>query len=89
MLVSDIISPKISSRNAVKIVQEANKFKASVWISYNDRHANAKSLLGILSLGIEAGNKIKVIADSDDEKEEYKSLEAISNLIENNFEEEN
>jgi len=89
MLVSDIISPKISSRNAVKIEQEANKFKASVWISYNDHHANAKSLLGILSLGIEAGNKIKVIADSDDEKEEYKSLEAISNLIENNFEEEN
>ena len=67
-------------------IQKANEFKASIWIEKEERRVNAKSLLGILSLGIVGGTTIKVIADGADEKA---AVDALIDLVDSGFSEEN
>ena len=57
----------LHARPATFFVQKANSFKCSIWVEKEDCRVNAKSLLGILSLGITRGTKITLIADGDDE----------------------
>lgn len=57
----------LHARPATFFVQKANSFKCSIWVEKGDCRVNAKSLLGVLSLGITRGTKITLIADGDDE----------------------
>ena len=57
------------ARPATYFIQKANEFKSSIWVEKEDRRVNAKSLLGILSLGIMGDTTIKIIADGIDEQE--------------------
>ena len=57
----------LHARHATFFVQKANSFKCSIWVEKDDCRVNAKSLLGILSLGITRGTKITLIADGEDE----------------------
>lgn len=57
----------LHARPATFFVQKANSFKCSIWVEKEDCRVNAKSLLGILSLGITRGTKITLIADGEDE----------------------
>ena len=66
----------LHSRPATYFVHEANKYKSTV--QKDERRINAKSLLGVLSLGIMGGATIRIFADGDDEKE---AVEALSALI--------
>ena len=68
----------LHARPATYFIQKANSFKSSLWVECGDRRANAKSLLGILSLGITKGTRINIIADGVDEAD---ALEGLSNLI--------
>ena len=52
----------LSARPATFFIQKANCFKSSIWIEKEERRVNAKSLLGVLSLAIDGGTTIKVIA---------------------------
>lgn len=70
----------LHARPATFFIQKSNEFKSSIWVEKGDRRINAKSLLGILSLGIIKGTDIKVIADGVDEEAAVSSL---INLIEN------
>lgn len=70
----------LHARPATFFIQKSNEFKSAIWVEKNDRRINAKSLLGILSLGIIKGTKIKIIADGVDEEAAVSSL---INLIEN------
>ena len=70
----------LHARPATFFIQKSNEFKSSIWVEKSDRRINAKSLLGILSLGIIKGTQIKVIADGVDEEAAVSSL---INLIEN------
>ena len=54
--------------------REANEFKSSIWVEKEERRVNAKSLLGVLSLGIVGGTNIRIIADGSDEEEAVASL---------------
>ena len=63
-----------NARPATFFIQKANSYKSSVWIENSDRRANAKSLLGVLSLGITKGKEITIIADGVDEKEAVDGL---------------
>lgn len=58
----------LHARPATFFIQKANEFKCSVWVEIGTRRINAKSLLGILSLGIIKGTDISVIADGADEE---------------------
>jgi len=64
----------LHARPATFFIQKANEFKSSIWIEKEDRRVNAKSLLGILSLGIVGGTTIKIIADGADEEAAVKGL---------------
>ena len=65
----------LHTRPATFFIQKANTYKSSVWIENRDRRANAKSLLGVLSLGISKGDEVSIIADGSDE------IDAVDGLI--------
>ena len=64
--------------------EKANEFKSSIWVEKEERRVNAKSLLGVLSLGIVKGTPITIIADGSDEDEAIATLSA---LIDSDFSE--
>ena len=74
----------LHARPATFFIQKANEFKSSIWVEKDERRVNAKSLLGVLSLGIVKGTAINLIADGPDEKE---VVEALIELISSNFSE--
>lgn len=51
------------------LVQKSSEFRSTVYLVRNGRRANAKSLLGVMSLGIENGAEIGISADGDDARE--------------------
>ena len=85
-----MISRSITIRNSVGLharpatffVQKANSFKSSIWIEKEDCRVNAKSLLGVLSLGIMGGTEIRIIAGGVDEEQAVNALVA---LVESGF----
>lgn len=72
----------LHARPATFFIQKSNEFKSSIWIEKDERRVNAKSLLGVLSLGITKGTEIKIVTDGVDEEEAINALEA---LIDSNF----
>jgi phosphocarrier protein len=73
----------LHARPATFFIQKANSFKSTIWVEKDDRRVNAKSLLGVLSLGIAKGMSITLIADGQDE---VAALDGLSNLIDSGFE---
>ena len=69
----------LHARPATFFVQKANSFKSSIWVEKEDCRVNAKSLLGVLSLGITKGTAITLIADGIDEGD---AVDGLANLVE-------
>ena len=88
---TDMISRNVTIRNRVGLharpatyfIQKVNSYKSSVWLENEDRRVNAKSLLGVLSMGIVKGMTVTLIADGPDEAE---ALEGLAALIDSGFE---
>ena len=74
----------LHARPATFFIQKANEFKSSIWIERDERRVNAKSLLGVLSLGIVKGNTVNIVADGVDENE---AIATLSELIDSDFSE--
>lgn len=72
----------LHARPATFFIQKANEFKSSIWVERDERRVNAKSLLGVLSLGITGNTKIRIIADGSDEAE---AVDSLVSLIESGF----
>ena len=70
----------LHARPATFFIQKANSYKSSIWVEKEDCRVNAKSLLGVLSLGIVKGTEITLIADGQDEA---LAVEGLVNLVEN------
>ena len=68
----------LHARPATFFVQKANSYKCSIWVEKEDCRVNAKSLLGVLSLGIAKGMTVTLIADGADEA---LAVEGLVNLI--------
>ena len=64
----------LHARPATFFIQKANEYKCSIWVEKDERRVNAKSLLGVLSLGIVKGTPITIIADGSDEEEAVEAL---------------
>ncbi|MCX7774400.1 MAG: HPr family phosphocarrier protein [Clostridia bacterium] len=69
----------LESKMAARLIQKASGYEANIWIQKDDRKANAKSLLGLLSLGISPGDVITIITDGRDEATALTELEAFAN----------
>ena len=76
----------LHARPATFFIQKANEFKSSIWVEKEDRRVNAKSLLGVLSLGIMGGTDIRIIADGSDEQA---AVDALVELVESGFSDDN
>ncbi len=63
-------------------IRKANSYKCSIWVEKDDCRVNAKSLLGVLSLGISKGTSITLIADGSDEEE---AVAGLADLINNDL----
>ncbi len=72
----------LHARPATFFIQKANEFKSSIWVEKDERRVNAKSLLGVLSLGIVGGTDIRIIADGADEQ---LAVDSLVRLIDNGF----
>ena len=72
----------LHARPATFFIQKANEFSCSIWISKDERKVNAKSLLGVLSLGVTRGTSITLTADGADEE---KAIDELANLVQSNF----
>ena len=68
----------LHARPATYFIQKANEFKSGIWVEKEERRVNAKSPLGVLSLGIVKGTTITLIADGPDAKE---AVEALVQLV--------
>ena len=74
----------LHARPATFFIQKANEFKSSIWVEKEDRRVNAKSLLGVLSLGIVKGTAVTIIADGADEET---AISTLAELIDSDFSE--
>ena len=74
----------LHARPATFFIQKANECKSSIWIEREERRVNAKSLLGVLSLGIVKGTAVNIVADGVDENE---AIATLSELIDSDFSE--
>ena len=74
----------LHARPATFFIQKANEYKSSIWVEKEERRVNAKSLLGILSLGIVGGAKIRIIADGSDAQ---LAVDGLVKLVESGFSE--
>ena len=72
----------LHARPATFFIQKANEFKSSIWVEKEGRRVNAKSLLGVLSLGIVGGTTIRIIADGADEQA---AVDGLIKLVESGF----
>ena len=67
----------LHNKQATYFVQKANEFSSSIWLESDNRKMNAKSLLGIMSLGIVTGATVTLIANGPDEEAAVAALEAL------------
>ncbi|HKL47138.1 MAG TPA: HPr family phosphocarrier protein [Candidatus Izemoplasmatales bacterium] len=67
----------LQARPATKLVSKANSFQSEMFMEYNDRKVNMKSIMGVLSLGVPANSKIKITVNGSDENEAFKAISRI------------
>ena len=67
----------LHNRQATYFVQKANEFDSSIWVECGNRKMNAKSLLGIISLGVVTGATVTLLAMGPDAEEAVNALEAL------------
>jgi phosphocarrier protein len=65
----------LHARPASQFVQKAGKFKSDIQIVFEDKEVNAKSIMGVMSLGIGQGKEITLKAEGEDEVEAVNELE--------------
>jgi len=72
----------LHARPAALFAKEAAKFKSDIKVEKDGKQVNAKSILSILTCGLEQGSKVKIIAAGEDERE---AIDALVTMIEDQF----
>lgn len=67
----------LHNRQVTYFVQKANEFKSTIWLESESRRMNAKSLLGIMSLGVVTGAEVTLSAEGPDAEEAVNALDAL------------
>ena len=65
----------LEARPVALLVQVASQFESSVYVECEEKKINAKSIMGMMSLGLPAGEEINVIVDGSDEEAAMESIE--------------
>ncbi|MDR0880556.1 MAG: HPr family phosphocarrier protein [Clostridioides sp.] len=72
----------LHARPAGRFVKEASKFRSDVMLNYKGKIVNAKSIMGVMSLGLSQGEEVTITTDGIDED---KAIEAMVSLVEADF----
>lgn len=72
----------LNARPAALFVQVSSKYNSRIWVQIGSKKVNAKSIMGVMSLGVAKDGEIEVIIEGNDEQ---KALEALKELIDSNF----
>jgi phosphocarrier protein len=67
----------LHNKQATYFVQKANEFECNIWLESGSRKMNAKSLLGIMSLGIVSGSAVNLLASGSDAEAAIEALETL------------
>lgn len=67
----------LHNRQATYFVQKANEFESSIWLESGSRRMNAKSLLGIMSLGVVTGTTVTLSASGSDAESAVNALDEL------------
>ena len=66
----------LEARPVAMLVQVASQFESSIYIEYDNKRVNAKSIMGVMSLALMNGTEVVIDAEGPDEAEAIASLEA-------------
>lgn len=72
------LGDELKARHIALLVQEASKYESSIYMQSGARKVNAKSIMGMMTLGLDIGEELEVTADGDDEEE---ALEGIKRFL--------
>ena len=65
----------LDARPVALLVQEASKYESNIYIEVDDKRINAKSIMGMMTLGLDAGEEITLSANGEDEEAAMSSIE--------------
>lgn len=71
----------LGARPAAMLVQVASQYESSIYVESNEKRVNAKSIMGMMTLGLAEGESVKVTADGTDEEQ---AIEGIEKYLSNN-----
>ncbi|MCL1862551.1 MAG: HPr family phosphocarrier protein [Defluviitaleaceae bacterium] len=77
------VDQSFAAAEAARVVQAASRFKSRVSLVHEEKTANAKSIMGIISLDLHGGYTVKIVADGEDEQQVLPELENILGEKEN------
>lgn len=69
------LSSGLEARPVALLVQVASQFESSIYVETGDKKVNAKSIMGMMTLGLSSGEEISVAADGNDETEAIEKIE--------------
>ncbi len=69
------IKTGLEARPVAVFVQVASKYDSNIYVEYDNKKVNAKSIMGMMTLGLAAGESVAITADGPDEEEAMKSIE--------------
>ncbi|MDQ0244683.1 catabolite repression HPr-like protein [Bacillus fengqiuensis] len=69
-----LLKTGLQARPAALFVQEANRFSSDVFLEKEGKKVNAKSIMGLMSLAVNSGSDVTIIADGSDEEEALEAL---------------
>ncbi|MBQ9550694.1 MAG: HPr family phosphocarrier protein [Lachnospiraceae bacterium] len=61
------IQDGLDTRPIAMLVQTASQFESTVYIEYDEKHVNAKSIMGMMTLALKNGDKVEVVTEGSDE----------------------
>ncbi|MCD8361715.1 MAG: HPr family phosphocarrier protein [Lachnospiraceae bacterium] len=65
----------LEARPAAVLVQVASQYESKIYVETGDKKVNAKSIMGMMTLGLSAGSSVTVTADGDDEETAIENIE--------------
>ena len=65
----------LDARPVALLVQEASKYESNIYFEVDDKQINAKSIMGMMTLGLDAGEEITLSANGEDEEAAMSSIE--------------
>jgi len=65
----------LEARPVALLVQVASQFESSIYIESGSKHVNAKSIMGMMSLGLDSGEKVRVTTEGEDENNAMEGIE--------------